>query len=76
VRQHGGKLRYEDAPRGGARFTIEIPAAQVRAPLGTSTRPGGHGHAHGLMNGDTPAAPESDASVHHPTHGQAIARDR
>ncbi len=38
VRSHGGSIRAENAPQGGARFTISIPLSQagrppVRAPL-------------------------------------------
>jgi PAS domain S-box-containing protein len=29
AREHGGALRYERAPRGGARFTLEIPASSA-----------------------------------------------
>jgi signal transduction histidine kinase len=35
IRQHGGRLLYEDANRGGARFVIEIPAPLE--PKDTST---------------------------------------
>jgi PAS domain S-box-containing protein len=34
AREHGGGLRYEPAPRGGARFTLELPAST--AEVGTA----------------------------------------
>jgi signal transduction histidine kinase len=30
---HDGRVRVEDADRGGARFIIELPAAEQRAPV-------------------------------------------
>jgi PAS domain S-box-containing protein len=31
AREHGGRLRYEHAPGGGARFTLELPASTAEA---------------------------------------------
>ena len=31
---HGGQVRAENRPGGGARFTIEMPAAAAVSPLG------------------------------------------
>lgn len=32
VENHGGSIRYEDAPGGGAQFTIELPDAEPAGP--------------------------------------------
>ncbi|MDE3112488.1 MAG: hypothetical protein KGN00_12965 [Chloroflexota bacterium] len=34
VELHGGRIRVEDAPAGGARFVVEIPYEAVSAPAG------------------------------------------
>jgi CheY-like chemotaxis protein len=64
AREHGGRLRYEPAPQGGARFTLELPASTGEVEVASAvTATMRAASAHVLVVDDEPLVRNSVAAA-------------